>query len=97
MPACMKRLAVNINPLFLTGSDKEAMKGLLAFLLVALIVITVLLVIGQFVPAVLAAASAIAVETVVIIRKRVQLKVRLGLVMALYGAAIILLMPLFHH
>ena len=88
---------MNINPLFLTGSDKEAMKGLLAFSLVALVVITVLLGIGHFVPAVLAAASAIAVETVVIIRKRVQLKVRLGLVMALYGAAIILLMPLLQY
>lgn len=88
---------MNINPLFLTGSDEEAMKGLLAFSLVALIVITVLLGIGQFVPALLAAASATAVETVVIMRKRVQLKVRLTLVMALYGAAIILLMPLLQH
>ena len=88
---------MNINPLFLTGSDEEAMKGLLAFSLVALVVITVLLGIGQFVPAVIAAASAIAVETVVIVRKRVQLKVRLGLVMALYGAAIILLMPLLQY
>lgn len=88
---------MNINPLFLTGSDEEAMKGLLALSLVALVVITVLLGIGQFVPAVLAAASAIAVETVVIIRKRVQLKVRLGLVLALYGSAIILLMPLLQH
>lgn len=88
---------MNINPLFLTGSDEEAMKGLLAFSLVALVVITVLLGIGQFVPAVIAAASAIAVETVVKVRKRVQLKVRLGLVMALYGAAIILLMPLLQY
>lgn len=88
---------MNINPLFLTGSDEEAMKGLLAFSLVALVVITVLLGIGQYFPAVFAAASAIAVETVVTIRKRVQLKVRLGLVMALYGAAIILLMPLLQH
>lgn len=88
---------MNIKPLFLTGTDDEAMKGLLAFSLVALVVITVLLGIGQFVPAVLAAASAIAVETVVIIRKRVQLKVRLGLVLALYGSAIILLMPLLQH
>ena len=88
---------MNINPLFLTGTDEEAMKGLLAFSLVALVVITVLLGIGQFVPAVLAAASAIAVETVVIIRKRVQLKVRLGLVLALYGSAIILLIRLLQH
>lgn len=88
---------MNINPLFLTGSDEEAMKGFLAFSLMALVVITVLLGIGQFVPAVIAAASAIAVETVVIVRKRVQLKVRLGLVMALYGAAIILLMPLLQY
>lgn len=88
---------MNIKPLFLTGTDEEAMKGLLAFSLVALVVITVLLGIGQFVPAVLAAASAIAVETVAIIRKQVQLKVRLGLVLALYGSAIILLMPLLQH
>lgn len=88
---------MNIKPLFLTGTDEEAMKGLLAFSLVALVVITVLLGIGQFVPAVLAAASAIAVETVVIIRKRVQLKVRLGLVLALYGSAIILLIRLLQH
>lgn len=88
---------MNIESLFLTGSDEEAMKGLLAFSLVALVVITVLFCIGQFVPAVLAAASAIAVETVVRFRNRVQLKVRLGLVIALHGVAIILLMPLTNH
>lgn len=80
--------------LFLKGNDEDAMRGFLVFSAVVLIAVAVLLILGQFILAIIAAFSATVIEAGINFRKKQQLKVRLGLILTLYGPTVLLLIDL---
>lgn len=90
----MSLIEISVKSLFLKGANEEAMHGFLVFAAVVLIAVAVLLTIGQFMQAIFFASSATAVEAVVNFRKKQQLKIRLGLILTLYGPVVMLLVDL---
>lgn len=76
--------------LFQAGSPEAAMLPFLGFSAVAVVVVTATIIMGRPDLALLAAWSAIIVEVILALTRKVRLKVPLGLCLTLYGALVIL-------
>lgn len=77
---------------FQAGSPEAAMLPFLGFAACVLVVVTVLIGIGHPYLALAAAWSAVVVEVIVAITRKVRLKVSLGLILTCSGALEILIM-----
>lgn len=79
--------------LFQTGSPEADMRPFLGFAACVLVVVTVLIGIDHPYLALVAAWSAIVVEVILGLWRKVRLKVSLGFILTLYGPLVILVVP----
>lgn len=77
--------------LFKAGSPEDGMKPFLGFAACILVVVTILIGIGHPYLALAAAWSAVVVEVVVALTRKVRLKVSLGFILTFYGGLVILI------
>lgn len=84
-------MTVDVTTWFKPGSPESAMKPFLGFAGTTLVVVSTLIVLGRGDLALIAAWSAMIAEFILVIARKVRLKIPLGLILTLYGPALILL------